>query len=66
MNDGKLWNISLKSSQIIPQYKKKQLLKKTNKDKERKIRHIKECHSYEIHNTLKKKLEKELDEIYDK
>lgn len=50
MNDGKLWNISLKSSQIIPQYKK-QLLKKTNKDKERKITHIKECHSYEIHNT---------------
>lgn len=51
MNDGKLWNISLKSSQIIPQYKKNSYLKKTNKDKERKIRHIKECHSYEIHNT---------------
>lgn len=51
MNDGKLWNISLKSSQIIPQNKKTATWKKTNKDKERKIRHIKECHSYEIHNT---------------
>lgn len=55
MNDGKLWNISLKSSQIITQ-KKNSYLKKQIRIKKEKF------------DTLKSVIlmNEELDEIYDK
>lgn len=65
MNDGKLWNISLKSSQIIPQYKKNSYLKKQIRIKKEKLDTLKSVILMK-YITHKKKLEKELDEIYDK
>lgn len=65
MNDGKLWNISLKSSQIIPQYKKQLLKKKQIRIKKEKLDTLKSVILMK-YITHKKKLEKELDEIYDK
>lgn len=66
MNDGKLWNISLKSSQIIPQYKKNSYLKKKQiRIKKEKLDTLKSVILMK-YITHKKKLEKELDEIYDK
>lgn len=65
MNDGKLWNISLKSSQIIPQNKKQLLKKKQIRIKKEKLDTLKSVILMK-YITHKKKLEKELDEIYDK
>lgn len=57
MNDGKLWNISLKSSQIIPQYKKQLLKKKQIRIKKEKLDTLKSVILMK-YITHKKKLEK--------